>query len=494
MKNVKQVEKRLLIAMVVLCIGASAIPTVLGDLPTVQPDPVPPDVPIRSLTFVTPDVVPPDVPIGTSHGTIGTIPDAYVDDDYTPSTLGWSVDHFARIQDGINAVDKGGTVYVYSGTYRENIVIKKSLVLSGENKLITVIDGGGIGSVVEIKGASVVISGFTIQHSGSNFLDAGIYAKSDYERITDTRILNNNVGIYLLYGSYSWWNKIKDNTISDNQYAGIYLGTYSQGYTIQMNTITDNGYGCFIEYTSVTNQITGNIITNNHMDGIYLQDSSSYNIISENTVSGNKRDGIHLGTWCTSITIIDNLITENSNDGIHLLSSSGIRIDGNDIIGNSGNGVYLFASSWVSITTTVITNNERDGIYLDYSPSNTIQGDTITGNFNIGIYLFDHSTSNTIIENEIANNVYGIYIDMYSSANTIYHNSLIDNAIANAYDYAGGNIWDNGYPSGGNYWSDYTGVDLFHGPSQDIPGSDGIGDTPYSISLHGQDQYPLMSP
>lgn len=55
------------------------------------------------------------------------------------------------------------------------------------------------------------------------------------------------------------------------------------------------------------------------------------------------------------------------------------------------------------------------------------------------------------------------------------------------------NIWDDGYPSGGNFWSDYTGTDNFSGPGQDIPGSDGIGDTPYAF-VGAQDNYPLMRP
>lgn len=54
--------------------------------------------------------------------------------------------------------------------------------------------------------------------------------------------------------------------------------------------------------------------------------------------------------------------------------------------------------------------------------------------------------------------------------------------------------WDNGYPSGGNYWSDYKGVDLYSGPYQNITGCDGIGDTPYIIDEYNVDRYPLMNP
>lgn len=56
------------------------------------------------------------------------------------------------------------------------------------------------------------------------------------------------------------------------------------------------------------------------------------------------------------------------------------------------------------------------------------------------------------------------------------------------------NRWDNGYPNGGNYWSDYTGDDWFWGVNQDEIGCDEIGDIPYPVALYNQDNYPLMKP
>ncbi|MEM2569530.1 MAG: hypothetical protein QXT67_06305, partial [Candidatus Bathyarchaeia archaeon] len=49
-------------------------------------------------------------------------------------------------------------------------------------------------------------------------------------------------------------------------------------------------------------------------------------------------------------------------------------------------------------------------------------------------------------------------------------------------------------PSGGNYWSDYTGADLYSGPYQNMTGSDGLGDAPYIIDADNRDRYPLMKP
>jgi len=105
------------------------------------------------------------------------------------------------------------------------------------------------------------------------------------------------------------------------------------------------------------------------------------------------------------------------------------------------------------------------------------------GNYS-GIYLYS-SFYNTISGNIIMANHYGIDLS-WSSNNIIYLNDFIDNT-QHAYIGTSGyaNFWDDGYPSGGNYWSDYTGVDA---------DGDGIGDTPYVIDADNQDRYPLMNP
>jgi len=82
-----------------------------------------------------------------------------------------------------------------------------------------------------------------------------------------------------------------------------------------------------------------------------------------------------------------------------------------------------------------------------------------------------------------------------------YHNNFINNNEWQVNDIGpffgldySVNTWDAGYPSGGNYWSDYTGVDLYSGAYQNEPGSDGIGDTSYVTTPYGNnaDNYPFM--
>ena len=65
----------------------------------------------------------------------------YVNASYDESTPGWGVDHFAKIQDGINVAQPGDTVFVYNGTYSEQILINKPINVVGESNTGTLIFG-----------------------------------------------------------------------------------------------------------------------------------------------------------------------------------------------------------------------------------------------------------------------------------------------------------------------------------------------------------------
>ena len=232
--------------------------------------------------------------------------------------------------------------------------------------------------------------------------------------------------------------------------------TERNNVTIRNMEITEFYYGIGLWDSSI-NTISGNKITANNEDGIYL-DNSSINTISGNNVANNYR-------------------------GIWLSRSSNNNIVGNNITANNWDGITLYDSSYNSICGNNITANYRDGIGLYASSSiNNIQRNNMVNNQHDGIGLYAFSNHNSICENNIANNYGSIWLSE-SSFTSIYHNNFVNNTERAATLSSVLNVWDDGYPSGGNYWSNYNGTD---------DNQDGIGDSPYTIDANNQDNYPLM--
>ncbi len=108
---------------------------------------------------------------------------------------------------------------------------------------------------------------------------------------------------------------------------------------------------------------------------------------------------------------------------------------------------------------------------------------------------FDYSSNNNVIYgNNFINNRVGVSMVFDCTNNTFYHNNFINNTDPTSMAFTGTNAWDYGYPSGGNYWSGYTVVDVHSGSSQNGTGSDGLGDTAYVMDPNNVDNYPLMKP
>jgi parallel beta-helix repeat protein len=134
--------------------------------------------------------------------------------------------------------------------------------------------------------------------------------------------------------------------------------------------------------------------------------------------------------------------------------------------------------------------SESKGIDLTQTTNVTIKNTTIK-TFDYAIHL-SHSSNNTLSANNITNNNNGISLQN-SSNNHIYHNNLINNTIQTTSNNST-NTWDDGYPSGGNHYNDHNNTDQKMTPNQNVPGTDGITDTPYTIDTNNQDHYPLTKP
>lgn len=255
----------------------------------------------------------------------------------------------------------------------------------------------------------------------------------------------------------------------------IYVGNTTEHFAIR-NCTLHNATGPYnppmypqagIVFYNVQGGSVFNCTLSNSYLGIYLLISTG-NAIVNNTAFGNDF-GIQLESYSDSNTIVGNKVSSGVF-GIGLDNSDANKVDANNASGN------------------------EYGIVLHSSVGNMVANNTVSMSVNDGIRVSSAagwvSTGNVISDNTVAANCNGINITSLSTGNLIYHNRMTANTVQ-AFDEST-NSWDDGYPSGGNWWSDYSGVDVKSGAAQDQYVCDGIGDSPYTFT-GGQDRYPLWT-
>lgn len=256
--------------------------------------------------------------------------------------------------------------------------------------------------------------------------------------------------------------------------------------------LVDNGF------TEVYNMFGGILAWMDEDYPVYIRYSSIQQAL--NNASYGDRIFVSSGTYLEHVVINKSLTLTGENKDTTIIDGGGtghvllVKIVNNTFISDftirgSGcgcaakSGIHLQNSYNSSVTGNIITDG---GIGIKLSDSNNcrISGNIIANNSWPGIALY-WSHENVITGNDIKENFWGIRLSG-SSDNKFIHNNIVDNKLLQI-DLLGetANIWDNGYPSGGNYWSDYNGTD---------GNKDAIGDAPYTIDANNQDGYPLMTP
>jgi len=361
------------------------------------------------------------------------------------------------------------------------------------------------------------------------------------EHNSNNHIYNNEIKHLDQYAVSIHCKKGNNNLIENN----ILRGSYCVGLvSATNNTILDNDMGTgfwaqmYIE-NSHNNQIINNTFPTARTDGIILQSSDNNNIsdnvfqksgiyvyesynntIKNNTVRDkplifsegetgkiiNEDAGQIILVLCDNITIVnqnisetivgveffntsnsmirDSIIKSNKWEGIYSANSNNNKFH-NITLKNSWQGITLYDCNENEISSCKINPNSWEGIYFKRSHLNNICNNTISGRDCNGIELHN-SNNNTICCNVIILHRYGFGgLFLYNSnSNLCYHNTFYKNS-NDAFD-DGDNKWDNGYPSGGNYWDAYYGIDI---------NGDGIGDISFVIpGGSNKDFYPLMCP
>jgi parallel beta-helix repeat protein len=160
--------------------------------------------------------------------------------------------NYSCINDAIDNTINGDIIFVYNGTYNETVIIDKSIVLQGENKHSTIINGLRKNDTVTITTSRVTVAGFTITNSSYDmkaglWWKAGVRILDSHNIIRDNIISNNRLGIFSKQAS----NLIIMNNTFEND--GITLYPYDTDYqtrptlskkhfvhTIDNNTVNGN--------------------------------------------------------------------------------------------------------------------------------------------------------------------------------------------------------------------------------------------------------------
>jgi parallel beta-helix repeat protein len=191
-------------------------------------------------------------------------------------------------------------------------------------------------------------------------------------------------------------------------------------------------------------------------------------------------------------TVSQSNITLNVFEGLVIENSANNLITSNLISFNGWDGVYMFSARNTTLQSNIITTNKWTGVYLEYSYDNNVSGNSLSSNTKSGIRLDDSDRISVVGNNISWNELDGI--NFFNITNSLfYHNNILNNTEQVSSDDSP-NAWDNGYPSGGNFWGDPNYADFYSGQAQDETGSDGLADTPQPVDSASQDNYPLMGP
>jgi len=431
-------------------------------------------------------------------------------------------------------IDRSSKILIHNNTMRDNApsihIVNSTYVEANGN----VIEGRGAGVVVKNSSNAYIhgnvihskIGGVFVDHSDMVYVgDNEVVVPNDIgisiENSLRTYIFNNSIDGENEAGSCSIRVTSSENTVIHknlllNAPEAVVIDGSSNHTIISYNHISSKD-PFRVPSITLTGGSTDVVVYGNSGEMRIELHNSHKVVIQNNTNVMIEGDASSLLTICinihTSIELSDisnayicgNLVDTTTVNGI-VVSGTNITIHGNTVKNyRHGNGISV-GGDFIKVYENEVTNNSQ-GVSVTGSHFE-IYNNNITYN-NAGVVLAGPTSGGIIHNNFIAFNGGGhepfcsgpgTGVCIYGSKPyniTFYHNSFVNNSLNNGkqiYITREGYKWDNDYPSGGNYWSDYIGTDVKKGVRQDEPGSDGIGDTPYQVSIYpGElDRYPLV--
>lgn len=263
----------------------------------------------------------------------------------------WYVNPGESIQAAVDAASSGDTIVVRDGTYVENVVVNKSVVMRSGNGPSNTTVQGTTGNILWVRADNVTIEGFTVT---GTFETHGILVDS----VRDCHILSNicqatDGGIVLHHSSGI---TAKNNVCSGNQYCGIQLGN-SWDCLVEGNTCCENLVRGIEVLQSSNNTVQGNTCSRNGETGVVLSDSSG-NTLSNNTISLNSQWAMWVWKSLNNTVFCNDFIGSQ----VFLMDASSNAWNSADQIGytyNGGSHVNYLGNYWSNYSGT---DANADGI------------------------------------------------------------------------------------------------------------------------------------
>ena len=361
----------------------------------------------------------------------------------------------------------------YENVVENNTVNGKPLVYFEKASDQTVEDAG---QVILVNCSNIILKNLNLSHTSYPIQ----LWDTNHSRIINSSItMSNWNGIQLYFSSN---NTLEGNNVTGNLYHGIHF--YSSSHNILRNNVlsVESYFNFFVDGLDLSHFIH-DVDTSNTVNG-----KPVYYWINRTETAVPLDAGYVALVNCTRMTV-ENLTLSKNAQAIVLAFTTNSTVTQNNFVANEY-AIYLFKSHGNNVTRNTMTKDWY-GICLRNASNNLVHENEIMQINYFGVVVFSASY-NRIAKNTIAA-WYGLWLESCSN-NQIFHNNFLGTVTHQFFTRNSINVWDHGYPSGGNYWSNYNGTDLYSGHYQNETGSDGIGDTPYFIDGDNQDNFPLMSP
>jgi parallel beta-helix repeat protein len=411
--------------------------------------------------------------------TAGVLPRTLLTASGHPGTLAVP-SQYPTIQKAVNAAVAGDTVLVAAGIYKENVVVTKSVNITGASRATTIIDANGTGPGINITSVNgVSVQGFTINDTG--LFDPAILVNSSSLVVIMNNKLSASVqsdGVYILDSNQV---SVTNNLLTGCSYGvGVLRGF---GNNIQYNNSTGNTAGIAV-YGSSGNKITDNSLRREQV-GLELWKGSYGNIVARNTLSNDSLWGVSVQNSQNNLVFENNIEFNNADprntEGINLQNAVGNRFYHNNIRSNSIQASAVFppgdqnlwdnATGFSLKTDSKIMFVDTNGDSLwDFNETVVYDSDG-NGRYETGEPIIGSVNATSPTAGTVLKSFSGLkFADRYGDG--IWRR---EDAVVN--DTNNDNVFEASEPAiggvGGNFWSDYAGRDN----GANGFGLNGIGDT-----------------